>query len=364
MSNEAEQRQFELDAARLVGRELVGVQYWDIHNWSDEPRVWDYDDWHHAVMGVELMTDAGPFTITWTNRFFPYGVEVFPDPISQHLTLGPEGPEGWDPTTSARWTLLPDRVRDIQVFWERIEVGPAVRQGDGVEVSPAETYQVPVALRLDLTKQSVWFVAGMPMWPDTEKFFIPGDEILIVWTKERLRALGFPDTSFAVAANQEGAGRAAATETDDLQAKLPLLEAPRAAAPLDDIEAARLVAYGLRSWSDWWASKALDWVDEGVWNEHVVAALVECRENKEFSQNTRHRAQSHAKPHPADPNWGRTTAERMTLISQARWLYFEPPVWVQAGETFWVEDRTLHVEAKDGAVRQFHARASRPDDVR
>jgi hypothetical protein len=30
VSDEADQRQFELDAARLIGREIVGVQYWDI----------------------------------------------------------------------------------------------------------------------------------------------------------------------------------------------------------------------------------------------------------------------------------------------------------------------------------------------
>ena len=59
-----------------------------------------------------------------------------------------------------------------------------------------------------------------------------------------------------------------------------------------------------------------------------------------------------------------TTAERLTLISEIDWLYFEPPIFVKTGETFWVEGRSLHVRALDGSVRKIDARASRPDDRR
>ena len=59
-----------------------------------------------------------------------------------------------------------------------------------------------------------------------------------------------------------------------------------------------------------------------------------------------------------------TVAERLTLISEIDWLHFEPPMFVQAGETFRVEERTLHVRSVDGAVRMVATRASRPDDRR
>ena len=72
------------------------VRYWHIHNFSDEPRTWDYDDWHHAVMGVELLTDRGPLCVLWTSTFFPYGVEVFQSAMSQHITDAESGPESWD----------------------------------------------------------------------------------------------------------------------------------------------------------------------------------------------------------------------------------------------------------------------------
>jgi hypothetical protein len=98
---------FEAKVQSLVGRRIVAVDYWDIHNFGSEPAVWDYDDWHHAVMGVQLTTDTGPVTVTWTNTFYPYGAEVFDDPIERHLVLsetGPEriGPGSRRPTASSR----------------------------------------------------------------------------------------------------------------------------------------------------------------------------------------------------------------------------------------------------------------------
>jgi len=77
----------------LRGRRPLSVDYWDIHNVGQEPARWDDGDWHHAVMGVQLTTEAGPVTVTWTNTFHPYGVEVFHEPIELHLVLGEDGPE-------------------------------------------------------------------------------------------------------------------------------------------------------------------------------------------------------------------------------------------------------------------------------
>jgi hypothetical protein len=62
--------------------------------------------------------------------------------------------------------------------------------------------------------------------------------------------------------------------------------------------------------------------------------------------------------------WEETTAEKLTLISEIDWLHFEPPVFVQPGEKFWVEGRTLHVRSLDGDVRTVVARALRADDRR
>ena len=61
--------EYESRLAALVGRRVLEVRYWDVHNFADEPRVWDYGDWQHAVMGVDLVTDGGPWCLLW--KHFP-----------------------------------------------------------------------------------------------------------------------------------------------------------------------------------------------------------------------------------------------------------------------------------------------------
>ena len=188
---------YEQKTAALVGRNVLDVRYWDIHNFGSEPPEWDDGDWHHAVMGVELMTDGGPVSVIWTSTFFPYGVEVFHEPIAAHLRLGPEGPEGWGVSDHAFWqSRLGSPVRGTAIHWERFELGPAIRAMDGARVAEPRTVHVPVALRLDFDSGPVWMVAGIPQWPDDEKVFVPGDEVMVVFSPERMRRIGFPETDF------------------------------------------------------------------------------------------------------------------------------------------------------------------------
>lgn len=190
-----ERIQYDSKAAALVGRRVLEVRYWDIHNFADEPGTWDYGDWHHAVMGVELLTDRGPSCVLWTSTFFPYGVEVFQTPMSEHIADGECGPESWDATGSDRWRgRLNSPVANVQTFWVRFTAGPAhagnVRGSDPCEVD------VPVALRIDFAAGPVWMIAGIPQYPEMREVFVPGDEIMVVFTVERMRQIGFPDSGF------------------------------------------------------------------------------------------------------------------------------------------------------------------------
>ena len=181
----------------LVGQRILSVTYWDVHNFDDGPRTWDYGDWHHAVMGVELVTDRGPVSVVWTDTFFPYGIEVFPEPISNHLGLGSEGPEGWPVETHDHWrSRVGSPFLGTAIFWERIDVGPARRSSDNVIVGGAESYQVPVALRLDFEAGPLWMVAGMPQWPDVEKVFVPADEIMVVFSSPTDAQDRLPEADF------------------------------------------------------------------------------------------------------------------------------------------------------------------------
>ena len=42
----------------------------------------------------------------------------------------------------------------------------------------------------------VWMVAGIPQVPGMREVFVPGDQIMVVFTAERMRQIGFPDSEF------------------------------------------------------------------------------------------------------------------------------------------------------------------------
>jgi hypothetical protein len=194
-------RRFEAKGQGLVGRRLTGVGYWDIHNFSDEPRVWDYGDWHHAVMGVDLTTDTGPACMLWTNTLHPYGLEVFDSPITEHLSQHPEGPEGWPVTVHPAWQArVAGPIQAVSFFWEHLTMGPATN-GAGDVVAPAREIDVPVSLRLDFSAGPVWMVAGIPQFSTPPRYFVPGDEVMVVFSAKRMREVGFPDGSFTRPAN-------------------------------------------------------------------------------------------------------------------------------------------------------------------
>jgi hypothetical protein len=189
---------FEARLSGLEGRRLLTVDYWDVHNFASESARWDYGDWHHAVMGVGLRTDAGPATITWTSTFYSYGVEVLDGRIEDHLVLGEEGPERIGPDGGSRspWDrYLGTRIRETAAHWERLELGPR-RRGDGSVVELARAVDVPMAVRLDFAAGAVWFVAAIPEPPDWQRVFVGGDEIMVVFSHEKMRGMGFGDTAF------------------------------------------------------------------------------------------------------------------------------------------------------------------------
>jgi hypothetical protein len=150
------------------------------------------------VMGVQLGTDLGPVTVTWTHTFYPHGIEVFHEPMEHHLVPGEFGPERAGPDVDGRspWAArLGSMIRGSACHWERLHIGPS-RRADGSVAAPAYSIDVPVALRLDLAAGAVWFVAGIPQLPDPRRVFIPGDEIMVVFSGEKMRDMGFDDRAF------------------------------------------------------------------------------------------------------------------------------------------------------------------------
>lgn len=181
---------FEEDARVLVGRRVLAIQYWDIHDFGQGAMPWDHGDWHHAVMGVGLDTDRGPAAVTWTSRFHPYGVEVFDGPIEEHLRMAPDGPQHNGPHEPSPWaSLLGQECRAVHVTWWDLQLGPA-RLSDGTVVERARCVDVPVGIRLDFDAQSVWLVAAIPKDDALTGAFVGGDEIMVVFRARDAQALG------------------------------------------------------------------------------------------------------------------------------------------------------------------------------
>jgi len=86
-------------------------------------------------------------------------------------------------------------IRGTACHWERLQIGPSVR-ADGSIAAPSYSVDVPVALRLDFAAAAVWFVAGIPQLPDPRRVFIPGDEIMVVFSGEKMSDMGFAAPAF------------------------------------------------------------------------------------------------------------------------------------------------------------------------
>lgn len=181
------------ESTRCGGRRVLSVGYWDLHSVGPDPE-WDFGDWHHAVMGVQLTTDSGPVTVTWTATFYPYGVDVLLEPIAHYLQE--DGSQRVGPGADSRWkALLGQPVSDATVWWDSITIGPTMR-ANGEAVGPPYGVGVPTALRL-VDGGPVWFVAGIPQFPDPDRVFTPGDEIVVVLAASKMRQMGYVDPMFA-----------------------------------------------------------------------------------------------------------------------------------------------------------------------
>ena len=188
---------FEGRVRSLRGRRLLEVDYWDVYNYGSDAVSWDYGDWHHAVMGVQLTSDCGPVTVTWTATFEPYGVEDFLEPITNHLAIGEFGPQRVGPDPVSRWDpFLGLPIVDGAISWDTFTFGPAIR-ADGEVASPSYNVDIPTAVRVDFDAGPVWFVAGMPRFPDFENVLIPGDKIMVVFTAAKMQQMGYTDPTVA-----------------------------------------------------------------------------------------------------------------------------------------------------------------------
>lgn len=188
----ANRARYERDLATLVGRRVLDVTYWHLAYEEPYEPSWDHGDWHHAEMAVELTTDGGAVWVAWTNEFgLAYGIGTFPD-----LSLDPGGTRGRPAGDHDLWRARRGPVTGVATCWEQQAAGPSTTS-DGTVPTPALTYVVPYAIRLDFDAGPVWFVAANPDLEDGEKPpFVGGDEVMVVFAAERMRRIGFEDGTY------------------------------------------------------------------------------------------------------------------------------------------------------------------------
>lgn len=86
-------------------------------------------------------------------------------------------------------------MQQAVAWWERLELGPATLS-NGELVDPARAVDLPTALRLDFDAGPVWFAAAIPQAPSMDEVFIPGDEIMVVFSAAKMRDMGYTDSRF------------------------------------------------------------------------------------------------------------------------------------------------------------------------
>ena len=172
-------------ARRLIGRRPSKILYYGLRS-EEDPRGyddWDYGDWHHPVMGVELYVDNERYSCVWGGSFGEYGLELFDSPMTDHLVRVEEsdGTPFWDVTEHPMWqALLTDPIVGTKLLWARSDTGTA------------DPMQVPTAVRLDFARGTAWVVAAMPQGPEMDRFWVPADEVLVAFSAEFIRRLDLP----------------------------------------------------------------------------------------------------------------------------------------------------------------------------
>lgn len=84
--------------------------------------------------------------------------------------------------TAATRSTVPSLSRSLRVTSNPAGASNGSRRADGTVVEPARAVDVPLAVRLDFTEGKVWFVGG--------------DEIMVVFSPEKIRDMGFKDITF------------------------------------------------------------------------------------------------------------------------------------------------------------------------
>jgi hypothetical protein len=162
---------------------------------------WDHGDLHWPEVGVELTTSDGErYHAIWDSQVTQFDLTLAKGPISdQWLPLRdtPDQARSWDVSGHPRWRPFLDvPLLDVSVITDDVDT-PG---------SSART-QVPVAVRLETSGQSVWIVEAQPkdaakLDLKRDNFWIGADEVIVIFGDAGAQAVGLPTTEGAAEAGR------------------------------------------------------------------------------------------------------------------------------------------------------------------
>jgi hypothetical protein len=144
---------------------------------------------HWPEVGVEFTTSEGDsYYVIWDQKFAHFDLTLAKGPISDEwipLRDNPDQANSWDVSSHPRWRPFLDvPLSDVRVLTEDFDPSPEMPER-----------QVPVAIRIESSGQSVWIVEAQPK--DAAKldlildnFWIGSDEVIVIFGDSGASALG------------------------------------------------------------------------------------------------------------------------------------------------------------------------------
>src|SRR5687768_374100 len=99
---ERQKEALERRVARLVGRRLVRVHYYELRYETGQP-AYRRGNLDELDFGLDLLVEpAATFQVTWDDQFHPYRLTVRPGSLGEELL----DPAVWDVTQGGGWAAL------------------------------------------------------------------------------------------------------------------------------------------------------------------------------------------------------------------------------------------------------------------
>ncbi|MFD3455424.1 hypothetical protein ACFWVC_25030 [Streptomyces sp. NPDC058691] len=173
--------EYERSVESLRGARLVEVTYYPLSCGDDGTEVeeWDFGVWHEPTMGVGLLAENGTrYSAVWGHSFDYYGLEVYREPMSNHLTMigQPGGTPAVVVTDHPSWSgLIGVPLVGADILWSEGDSG----------------VRLPVAVELRAPAATAWLVSGRSVqWPPDGRFWLGTDDVMTVFTHESAAAVG------------------------------------------------------------------------------------------------------------------------------------------------------------------------------